>query len=392
MHAPHEPPLDLVGGIYEAALQPSLWEDVLESVQRHLGGTCSVLFHRDLTVKGATLEVVRGLDASRMPAYHEYYITRDPNFGYRRNKTVGTVTASHQIISDAEYEECEYYRDFLRHHGVFYSAGALLARERQGVANFGVLRPRELGPYEEDELERIRALVPHLRRAVQITHELAGRDMERQTMLAMLERIPTGVLLLDAHARVVFLNRRAQVMLAAGDGLTMTPHGLSAIDAETQPVLERLIADAVATGAGRATHAGGALTVPAPKGGEPCEVLVTPLRTERVPIQVSRERICAAVFVQLRDTTPSLAPDVLRDLFGLTAAEARVAVALVQGRRPEEIAAAADTSRYTVRSQLSAIYDKVGVRRQAELVQRVLSSPAVLGDDGRTSRDDPGES
>ena len=372
-------PVELVGSIYEAALQPQQWQHVLEQVQGYLNATSSILFLRDCNTMDAPFVVSQGLDRQRLQAYHDYYIRKDPNFAYRLDKPEGTITASHRIVPDAKFLESEYYRDFLRPQGAFYTAGVTLVRDATRIATFGVQRPRPAGPFESEELERLRTLYPHLRRAFQIGRELAGSEVERQAMLVLLERLPTGVLLLDEGRRVVFLNRRAQAMLAAGDGLAMTPQGLASADEEFQAALDKLIRGAVETGAGRGTHPGGALALPFTGGREAYQVLVTPLRTERLRVDVGRGRICAAVFVQLRDSQPTLSVELLRELFGLTPAEARVAAALVQGRKPEEIAADAEISRFTVRAQLSAIYEKLGVHRQAEVVQRVLSSPAALG-------------
>ncbi len=372
-------PMELVGSIYEAALQPHVWHQVLEQVQGYLGATSSILFLHDFKTMDTPFVVSQGLDLQRLQTYHDYYIRKDPNFAYRLDKPEGTVTASHRIVSDAKFLESEYYRDFLRPQGAFYTAGVTLARDATRIATFGVQRPKPAGPFETAELERLRTLYPHLRRAFQIGRELAGSEVERQAMLMLLERLPTGVLLLDERRRVVFLNRRAQAMLAAGDGLAMSPQGLTTADEDLQAALDKLLQAAVETGAGRGTHAGGALLLPSAGGREGYQVLVTPLRTERIRVDAGRERICAAVFVHLRDSQPALSVELLRELFGLTPAEARVAAALGQGRKPEEIAAEAEISRYTVRAQLSAIYEKLGVHRQAEVVQRVLSSPAVLG-------------
>jgi DNA-binding CsgD family transcriptional regulator/PAS domain-containing protein len=376
----HPLPADLVGSIYEAALEPQLWGEVLRQLQQYLSATTSVLYLRDLEVQEAPFVAAQGVEPGLIKTYHDYYIHQDPNFAFRIDKPEGTVTASHLIVPEAEWEESEYYRDFMRHFDAFYTAGAVVTREPNRIATFGIQRPRSGGPFGPEELERLHSTLPHLRRAFQIGRQLAQSEVERQAMLALLERLPTGVVLLDEHRRVVFLNRRAEAMLAAGDGLSLTARGLEVPVPELQSALERLIHDAVETGAGRASASGGALSVPAAAGREGYQLLVTPLRTERLRVDVGRDRICAALFVQLRDAQPALAPEVLRDLFGLTPAEARVTLALVQGRKPEEIAQALDTSRFTVRAQLSSIYEKLGVHRQAEVVQRVLSSPVLLSD------------
>jgi len=65
-------------------------------------------------------------------------------------------------------------------------------------------------------------------------------------------------------------------------------------------------------------------------------------------------------------------------LFRLTAAEARVAMALLDGSNAEEIADNLRVGRETVRTQIKAIYSKTGVRRQAEFIALALASPALV--------------
>jgi DNA-binding CsgD family transcriptional regulator len=62
----------------------------------------------------------------------------------------------------------------------------------------------------------------------------------------------------------------------------------------------------------------------------------------------------------------------LRRRFALTAAEAALAVEIAQGDGREAAAARRGVSITTVRAQLSSIFAKMGIRRQAELVRVVL--------------------
>lgn len=66
-------------------------------------------------------------------------------------------------------------------------------------------------------------------------------------------------------------------------------------------------------------------------------------------------------------TTPK-APEaaLIRDLFGLSASEARVACAIADGETVNRIAAKSGVSRETVRTQLKSVMAKTGTSRQAE--------------------------
>jgi DNA-binding CsgD family transcriptional regulator len=66
--------------------------------------------------------------------------------------------------------------------------------------------------------------------------------------------------------------------------------------------------------------------------------------------------------------------DRLRCHFGLTPAEARLAVHLVTGKSLRSAAAKLGISYETARSQLKNIFNKTGTGRQAELVVVILTA------------------
>ncbi|MFC5556477.1 helix-turn-helix transcriptional regulator [Methylobacterium iners] len=71
------------------------------------------------------------------------------------------------------------------------------------------------------------------------------------------------------------------------------------------------------------------------------------------------------------DELPPVRPATLEAMFGLTPAEARLAVLLTCGATPSEVARSQGLSVATVRSQLGAIFVKTRTRRQSELVALV---------------------
>jgi DNA-binding CsgD family transcriptional regulator len=93
----------------------------------------------------------------------------------------------------------------------------------------------------------------------------------------------------------------------------------------------------------------------------------------------------AAAFVTDIDT-PFVAPaDMAAALFDLTPAEARVFALLVTRHSLVETAAALGVERATVKTHLARLYDKIGVRRQSDLVQVATSfAPPVAQDRGST--------
>jgi DNA-binding CsgD family transcriptional regulator len=71
------------------------------------------------------------------------------------------------------------------------------------------------------------------------------------------------------------------------------------------------------------------------------------------------------------------APDatLIRGLFDLTASEARVARGITRGLTIDEIATQYGVDRETIRTQIKAVFDKTGTRRQAEVASLLAGLP-----------------
>ena len=64
--------------------------------------------------------------------------------------------------------------------------------------------------------------------------------------------------------------------------------------------------------------------------------------------------------------------------FGLTASEARIASLLVQGRDLNEICGKLSIRRTTARTHLRHLFEKLGVRRQGELISLLLRTVGAV--------------
>jgi DNA-binding CsgD family transcriptional regulator len=84
----------------------------------------------------------------------------------------------------------------------------------------------------------------------------------------------------------------------------------------------------------------------------------------------------AAALVMILDSAHpvEIAETELRQLYGFTATEARLANHLMEGLSLEECCAAMEIRRTTARMHLRNIFAKTGVRRQGELVSLLLKS------------------
>jgi DNA-binding CsgD family transcriptional regulator len=85
-----------------------------------------------------------------------------------------------------------------------------------------------------------------------------------------------------------------------------------------------------------------------------------------------------------RSSSASLEPSMLRDLFGLTDAEARVAEAYLRVDTVKEVGVMLGVSANTIKTHLAAVYLKTGCTRQAQLVRLLMSLSEISDEPGTT--------
>jgi DNA-binding CsgD family transcriptional regulator len=170
----------------------------------------------------------------------------------------------------------------------------------------------------------------------------------------LLDWLDLGVIIADATARPIRLNRRAGTIVARGDGLYATPFGITTAIPEETGRLRQAIA--------KAAKGGARLRLSRPSGAPP--LLVTVIPVGGGPL--------VALFVMDPDIVGTPSPALLQELFGLTAAEAVFAAEISRGDGMQAVAERLSIAPTTARTHLTRIFEKTGTRRQAELVRLLM--------------------
>lgn len=92
------------------------------------------------------------------------------------------------------------------------------------------------------------------------------------------------------------------------------------------------------------------------------------------PFHFNDENPLIAVLVSIPQTHTGPPVDIVESILGVTKAEAKLAAALANGETLKSYALQAKISHNTARGQLSSIFHKTGLNRQAELVAHIWRS------------------
>jgi len=338
-----------------AALDPARWPEVVATLQRIEPGSVPFIYAFDGSAEpgGRNLASATGYDGPLQPAFQAHYAEVNPYAAAAATVRPGEILTNDQMVPRRVLERTEFYNDFLRpNDDLRTGVGFVGERRHSSLMAFGMQFPSSLGErLEEDWKANLAILRPILMGAWQVARRLAANQFEAELKEGRARG--TAILVLDHRRRISFANRAAEAMLARGAPIAADIGG-------------RLVADWLAP------------------LGPAAGMRPRLLRHQGIEAQILRldpaliDDWRAGLLLGLTDPATLIllhhlpAPDDLRaDLrrrYGLTAAEAEIAIAMHDGQTPAEIAEARRVSLHTVRNQIKTILGKCEVRRQVELV------------------------
>ena len=186
----------------------------------------------------------------------------------------------------------------------------------------------------------------------------------------ILDRLDRGVILMDAQGRIVDANSNALQVIRSCSGFTVRSGRLTFTD----PMLEERMQLAI-KGHKSGLRGGRAILATRVRcRGSDCYRIVV----RAVPPDADDRDVSFFAVVYAPNGLRGISLDVLREVYGLTPAQARVARSLFAGRSVEETAGALDLSLNTVRTHLKQIFTKCEVNSQAELMHLLALGPREL--------------
>lgn len=220
------------------------------------------------------------------------------------------------------------------------------------------------------QVSRMRAKSNHELQQLRHAMSLLRQEVSQQAFQAAtraLDLVAPGMVLLNSQGRVIFANQRARQLASES-------HSLHLLDTLTTREGSGLQLRHTIDAALLASHSGQetvfSLRLPYRPGNHGLLVLVCSL--EQRPDALEEEASVVVMLSAPGQRTP-LPDGILASLFGLTPAETRIALALLEGLRSEEIAEQMGVSITTVAFHLRNLFQKTDTHRQADLIALLLA-------------------
>lgn len=362
--------LDLIDAAYASAADRTKWGAFLSCVTTRLGGL-STIYRWSRSSPSDNRPLIDNFDEFGR-SYRAHYSDRNVWV----TNAIGmsqSIIPSEQIVPTAALERTEFYNDWLRPQRLKHGISCQLT-DRHGLAySLGIIRSPSLGEFGREEQRLLSAVMPHVQRALELGYELERLDLHALGALEAFTSLGIGALTVNASGRIIFANAKADRMLASVPGLSASAGRLVASPAAIDVRLRRAIYAAAGGGQRRKGRTGTVLGIPAPDA-PPITVSVTPLQESDQP---GAEHEPLALLIISDSSSPGKSAGNLTAVYGLTGAEAKLAAALLDGETLNDYALRIGITLPTVKTQLAAVFAKVGVNRQADLI-RVLATNASL--------------
>jgi DNA-binding CsgD family transcriptional regulator len=368
----------LIELIYEAALDQTLWSSVIDGLTDLVGAQIGQISTFDLRTHSAA-DIAPRMPPEALSEYVSYWVHQNPLIERAAHLQTGQIFSIHDLIPHDSFARTAIYNGFFAPHGLHERIGSILLRGKADWAVFGLWRRAEGGAFNTTDSKLLASIVPHLQRALKLNQRLAALQMARDASAELLDRLRQAVLLVDASCRVMFANRAAEVILADGAGLYSGVDGVLESRQHDETIdLHRLVACAARDAMDSEFDSGGSVRLSRGELRASLTGLVVPLRAANDWLQPSRP--VAMLFIADPERAEGSTMEIIQQDYGLTRMEAVVALQLLNSQGLKAAAAQLGIAPTTVRTHLTAVFDKTGTRRQVDLVRLLLQNGRLVRD------------
>lgn len=368
----------MIGDIYDAALDPALWRDVLEQCSGFVGGAAAGIFIKDALIKAASIDqnYTFGVPDQYVDSYLDTYVKLDPSTTGLFFVGVGEISSMADFVALDEFYQSRFFREWGQPLGLIDACITLLEKSATSYSACMVLRHERNGTVDGACRHRMRLLAPHIRRAVLIGNTLELKTAEAATFADALDGLESSVFLVGGQAHLVHANARGRALLGEEAIFRAAGGRLMARDPGAEQSLRAAFAAAASGDEGLGTQG---IAVPLTADGELHLAHVLPLTSGSRRKAGANYAAAAAVFVRKAGLDAPAAPEVIARLYGLTPSELRVLLAVFESGGVPNVADALGISEATAKTHLRRLFEKTGAARQADLVKLVAGFAAPAG-------------
>ena len=356
----------LIHSIHAAAGHRHRWRVAIAALRGLLRGRAAVLARHDFASGRGEWLFESPLSPADSEAYAAEHSARNPWFISSLDYRPGRVMTGEELLTSHALRRTDYYRDYLKPHGLLHRLCGVVSRRDNVVYYTDVLRGRGQPAFDDEDRALFGSILRHLTVSFENHSRLVGTRGENRALRAIVDRMDSAVFVVDVDATVLLANSRCEGLLEEFEGLEVRGERIAAASRAEDRALREAISEAAAVPCSTGVEAR-ILTISNPRGLHPLVLSIAPAGDggQGVPGAI---RPAAMLVARNPHPTYDLKRCAFASIFELTPAQARLAGAILTGHSLSDASRLLRVSENTVRSHLKQIYQKTHTHSQIELV------------------------
>ncbi len=360
---------ELIGSIYDASLDSTQWQSVMNSISNLYHASVGVLMCHDHFYPAHDIHIhVRNPEDIQQLYQQEYFLDGDLWYQIaKRNWPAQTVTLGEEHISDTQLRKTDFYNDILKPADCGQQLSGSISADSRSTKAIALSRPFNSKRFSQEDKNSMRDLVGHLRRAFSIHEKISSTEKQQKLIERLFSMTTMAAMVCSTTGKIVFSNELADNILCEGNGLQVSG---------AQLICDDRIANDALQAALKNIDGNGSAVIKVEKTGSADFYQVMVFLIDNRKYDINGNEVLAGVFIS--STRQDARPDakLLQELYNLTNAEVSTAQLLYMGLSPVELARHKQVKVSTVRTQLHRIFEKTNTRNQAQLVRLIAENIA----------------
>jgi DNA-binding CsgD family transcriptional regulator/PAS domain-containing protein len=371
--------LELVGEIYEAAIQPEKWPDILQKLGQFMQSSKAVLFTNLHLPSQGGFYFTWGIPQAVSQQYFDHYQPYDiwTQVGIQRAIFYeGNVVLGTELVPHQQYLESKIWRELLVQADMArLCTGVVFGMNNAFAMPVGVSLFRGLDepPFDEQDKQKLQRLLRHFSRALGVMFQLRDADLKIASSRTALDGLRSGVILLNAQAEILLANQAAQRVLQNRDGLAIgEKNTLITSSAQTQSAIEQILQTCLQHDLIEVPHFSQSISIPRHSGKAAYQLFFSRLPDHNDFVAQPASSL-AMLFITDTAQPLKLSSKLLKATYDLTDAEVKLAQQCLINDSMPAITTALNLTENTIKTQFASIYQKCGIHHRAELMKVLMA-------------------
>lgn len=360
--------------VYEGVLERPPWKTLLKDLETYMQASSATLVLRrpQRSDPGVTIYLYSESNTNALEDFRNRGSADSP-FAELPQRQVFTLS---DRVSSAEIKSLEFC-DYLQSYGVSDLIGFDVYDKQSHIRlRLRLVRVGDVGRFSQHDRIRLASIVPLMDNALKLYGAYAYNSFFTEFYDELLGSMDIASVIVNTKLEVISANQQARHVLAAKDGVFLRRNEFRCCSTIDQQRLKEACRSLVSPdGNFSDDRQSVGIVIEREAINSKWDMQIRRIAKQNVIFDEGGPELVLLLQGPIRKSAPSQAR--LIDVFGVTPAEAKLIIHLVDSMTLTAAAKELGVSRNTARAQLASIFSKTGVNRQAQLVKLVSETFAT---------------